>query len=207
MFERKTIIDLTRILDDALEIYRTDQYCDPELTVKTWCTVQEQGFWVSQLALGTQTGTHIDAPAHFVEGGATLEQLPTERLLAPYFWIDLDTLTAATPAEELLAAYRSEPILFLASQQEQAQISEIVLRALCRLPARLWVLTGAVQVMGQDPLYVHRVIAEHGIYLVEDLDPAAAKQVKPGGALIALPLRLSGVSGAPCRVVVIQDEV
>ena len=205
MLENKTLVDLTRILDHTLDIYRDGNYADPELAVKPWCTVQEQGFWVSQVSLGTQTGTHIDAPAHFVEGGATLDQLPVEHLLGRYFWIDLDALRAETEPEEILAAYRSEPILFLASQQKQAYISEVCLRALCQVPAKLWTLAGSVHVLDHDPLYFHRVIAEHGIYLVEDLDQEAVKQVKPGGELIALPLRLAGVSGAPCRVIAAQD--
>lgn len=205
MFEKKTLIDLTKALDDTLEIYHDEDYSDPELVVEPWCTVQEQGFWVSQIALGTQTGTHIDAPAHFVEGGATLEELPIEHLLGRYFWIDLDALRAETIPGDMLSAYRDEPILFLASQQKQTYISEVCLRALCQVTAKLWVLSGSVHVLDRDPLYFHRLIAEQGVYLVEDLAQEAVKQVKPGGELIALPLRLAGVSGAPCRVVVVQD--
>lgn len=206
MLEKKTIVDLTKTLDGTLEIYHDGNYSDPELVVKPWCTVTEQGFRVSQVALGTQTGTHIDAPAHFVEGGATLEQLPIEHLLGPYFRIDLDALRAEAIPGDVLAAYRDEPILFLASQQKQASINALFLRALCQIPAKLWVLSGSVRVLDCDPLYFHRFIAEQSIYLVEDLDQEAAKQVKPGGELIALPLRLTGVSGAPCRVVVVQDD-
>ncbi|GAK57279.1 putative cyclase superfamily [Candidatus Vecturithrix granuli] len=205
MLEKKTIIDLTKILDGTLEIYHDENYRDPELVIKPWCSVHEQGFRVSQVTLGTQTGTHIDAPAHFVEGGATLEQLPIEHLLGRYFWIDLDALRVEAILGDVLAAYRNEPILFLASQQKQAYMSEVCLRALCQVPAKLWALAGSVHVLDRDPLDFHRLIAEQGIYLVEDLDPEAAKQVQPGGDLIALPLRLTGVSGAPCRVVVVQD--
>ena len=38
---------------------------------------------VSRLALGVHSGTHVDAPAHFLEDGATAEQLPLEALLGP----------------------------------------------------------------------------------------------------------------------------
>jgi len=66
------------------------------------------------------------------------------------------------------------------------------------------VLVGTVEILNEQPLYFHRYIAERGVFLVEDLDLDAAQTVKPGGELIALPLRLSGLGGSPCRVLVLQ---
>jgi arylformamidase len=73
------IIDLTKSLDENLFIYTSGNYSDPHLQIEVWCTVQEQGYKVSRLSMGTQTGTHIDAPVHFIAGGATLEALPCKR--------------------------------------------------------------------------------------------------------------------------------
>ena len=61
MFE---ILDLTKSLDQNLSIYIEGAYSDPPLQIETWCTIHEQGYKVSRLSMGTQTGTHIDAPAH-----------------------------------------------------------------------------------------------------------------------------------------------
>ncbi len=82
------IIDLTRKLDESLSIYSGGGYSDPPLLVESWCAIEEQGFKVSRLSMGTQTGTHIDAPAHFSpeippaptvlgNGKAQTEQTPT----------------------------------------------------------------------------------------------------------------------------------
>jgi arylformamidase len=202
--ENKEIIDLTKVLDQSLEIYRDGNYSDPQLAVEPWSTIKEQGFSVCSIGLGTQTGTHIDAPAHFIEGGSTLDQLQTDKLIGSYFWINMDLLTTESRPEELLNLYNDEQILFLASRREQVVISDSIFQTLCSIPARLWVICGTVTIIDRDPLYFHRAVAEHGIYLAEDLDQSAAQKVRPGGELIALPLRLSGVSGSPCRIVVLQ---
>ncbi len=198
------IFDLTKIMDDTLEIYASDTYRDPPFEVKTWSSIEEEQFWVSQLSLGTQTGTHIDAPAHFAQDGAMLDALPAKSLIGRYFWLNLDDdIEQHTTPDELLASYQQESILFLIAYSEQTHMTEKLLDTLCALPAKVWVLAGAIRIVGQHSLYFHQCLAKHGIYLVEDLDMNIARHIKPGGELIALPLRLSGVSGAPCRVLVL----
>jgi kynurenine formamidase len=202
MFE---IIDLTKLLDKDLSIYTDNTYSDPPLQVETWCTIQEQGFKVSRLSMGTQTGTHIDAPAHFVADGATLETLPIQALIGQYLWLDLDRVTEAE-LRELPSRCNGMSILFLtSSRQTKGEISEEVFRALLKLPCLVWVIVYGVQVMGCEPLYFHQVLAEAGKYLIEDIDESMAVRVRADGEMIALPLRLSGSSGSPCRVIVRQS--
>ncbi|MEE4378979.1 MAG: cyclase family protein [Candidatus Competibacteraceae bacterium] len=203
MLEKFKIIDVTRELDEQLPIYADDQYRDPHFLVETWCTVDTQGYWVSQLSLGTQTGTHIDAPAHFKAGGETLDMLPVRQLMGRYFLIDLNRIVPGQSIGDLLTGFSGEGILFLQSSGA-AEISMAQLEQLCSLAAKVWVLVGTVEVRDKQPLHFHSHIAERGIFLVEDLDPNAAQYIKPGGELIALPLRLNGLSGSPCRVLVLQ---
>ena len=77
-------IDLTRKLDEHLWIYQEDGYADPPLVVDRWAERATAGFEVWRLALGTQTGTHIDAPCHFADGGATLDALPAGACIGAY---------------------------------------------------------------------------------------------------------------------------
>src|SRR5512146_1460883 len=108
------ILDLTRVLDQHLPIYTSPGYSDPPLQIETWCTVQQQGYAVSRLSMGTQTGTHIDAPAHFDSEGATLEALPLQALIGRYLWVDLCHVAEAD-LRELRSGYKGESILFLTS--------------------------------------------------------------------------------------------
>jgi len=68
----------------------------------------------------------------------------------------------------------------------------------------VWVIIHDIQVSGRDIFYFNRALAEADKYLVENVDEQAAMQVKSGGEIFALPLRLTSTSGAPCRVVVRQ---
>ncbi|MCB9965490.1 MAG: cyclase family protein [Rhodospirillales bacterium] len=198
---RKKCIDLTLPLDGNYVPYSCGEYQDPALLITPWCNVKDQGYCVSKLTFGTQTGTHIDAPSHFVSDAATLEQLPIENLVGTYHLIDLD--------EDEKGIYNNgayeHGIVFLRTKTGKSVITENVLSALIRLNCRVWALAGDVEVLGKDPLYFHRTIAEAGIYLVENLNQEVCEAITPDDYFIALPLNLYGVSGSPCRVLILQD--
>jgi kynurenine formamidase len=194
------IIDLTRKLDENLYIYSDGTYSDPPLLIEDWCSVQRQGYKVSRVSLGTQCGTHIDAPSHFLEGGADLGALPVEALMGKYCLLDLDEIARSGNTD---FDYRNEPILFLKSSAG-IEISEEVFNSLLALPCRVWVIIYDVSIRGRDIFHFNRALAEADKYLVENVDEQAAMQVKSGGEILALPLNLIATSGAPCRVVVRQ---
>jgi arylformamidase len=192
------IMDLTKVLDENLYIYAEGAYSDPPLQIEPWCTVQSQGYKVSRILMGTQCGTHIDAPSHFVEGGADLGALPVDALIGKYFWLDLDK------AVQNKFDYQGESVLFLKSSAPGIEISEDVFNTLLGFPCRVWVIIHDIRVSGRDAYYFNRALAEAGKYLVENVDELAAMQVGSSGEIFALPLKLIATSGAPCRVVVRQ---
>lgn len=195
-------IDLTRPLDDSLPVFRSENYSDPVFRCTEWCSVSDQGFRVSRLELGTQTGTHIDAPAHFLTDGAPLEALPVDQLMGPYFLIDLPHRCDGQTARELSAAYAKEPILFLRTHPgKTAFLTPDGMETLLALPTPVWVLSGCAAIDQAPEFELNRALARAGKYLIEDLDETAAATVPRGGEMFALPLRLTGTSGAPCRVV------
>jgi arylformamidase len=192
------IIDLTKLLDEDLDIYAEEGYSDPPLLIEPWCTVQSQGYKVSRISLGSQCGTHIDAPSHFFEGGADLGALPVDALMGKYFLFELDETAQSGEFD-----YQGESILFLKSSGG-VEVPADVFDSLLALPCRVWVIVYDVGVSGRDIFYFNRALAEAGKYLVENVDEQAAMRVKSGGEILALPLNLVSTSGAPCRVVVRQ---
>lgn len=63
---------------------------DPEFTYQTFTTIPESGYLLKQItSLGTHTGTHISAPAHFVEGAAYLNEIGESFTLMPLAVIDV----------------------------------------------------------------------------------------------------------------------
>jgi arylformamidase len=204
MLEKAQILDLTKPMNKRMEIYREGSYSDPAFDVTTWCRVESQGFWVSQLRLGTQTGTHIDAPSHFKSGAESLEALPPQALIGAYFFVDLDRLKKGETLASLLDDFADQGILFLACTSVGASLEWSQFLDLCDLGIRVWVITHPIRIVGKDPLLMHRTLASRGVYLIEDLDLQTASRVRPDGELVALPLRLEGVSGSPCRVLVLH---
>lgn len=79
-----TFIDLSHPLTSSTQIYPGD----PSYTLKLHST-HADGCCVHRLALGTHTGTHIDAPYHFLTDGATIDALPISACVGPALIVDL----------------------------------------------------------------------------------------------------------------------
>src|SRR6476659_1236379 len=56
---------------------------------------------ISQMALGVHTGTHVDAPVHFVEGGGTAEAIALDALIGPAWVVDATAATGSITAADL----------------------------------------------------------------------------------------------------------
>jgi kynurenine formamidase len=78
-------VDLSVVLDDRTQTYPGDP--EPELSVAT--TIEGQGFNLLDVRIGSQSGTHVDAPYHFIENGPVLEDTPLERFAGPGVIVDV----------------------------------------------------------------------------------------------------------------------
>ena len=172
---------------------------------------------VSRLALGVHTGTHVDAPYHFVADGATVEQLPLDVLVGPAVVVHLPNVAAITAAD--LEALRLPPetrrVLFKTRNSTLWARGEAVFQTdfvALTLDAAQWVVKQDIQLVGVDYLSVeaydsqghpvHRTLLNAGVVLVEGL---ALNAVESGiYELYCLPLKLVGVDGAPARVILVQ---
>ncbi|WP_165390713.1 cyclase family protein [Pseudoduganella lutea] len=193
-------IDLTRKLDQDLWIYQEDGYADPPLAIERWAERATEGFEVWRLALGTQTGTHIDAPCHFADGGATLDALPAGACVGTYRLVTAEDL--ADPDVRFDWTGESHVLLDARTPHPAATAA---IDAMLALPPLMIVMVGNLNVAHADPLWFHRRVAGAGKFLAEDLLEAVLDDIgdlAPAGDIIALPLRLMGVSGSPARVLI-----
>jgi arylformamidase len=185
---------------------------DPEVSISRISSIENGDECnVSTISMSAHTGTHIDAPLHFLADGAGLDRLPLEAVIGPARVIAIRDPRSVTAAE--LARHgirRGERILFkthgAAARWKtgtfDAEYVYVSLNAARFLAAR------GVRVVGVDYLSVggfredsaetHRTLLEAGIWVVEGLD---LSRVKPGRYdLVCLPLRIVGGDGAPARV-------
>jgi kynurenine formamidase len=94
------VIDLAQPLSPDTAVWPGT---DP-LSARTTETYSEAGCYVRDLALGEHTGTHLDAPAHFSEGGATVEGIPAADLVCEAAVIDVRDACASDPDYRVSAA-------------------------------------------------------------------------------------------------------
>jgi arylformamidase len=171
---------------------------------------------VSTLALGSHSGTHVDAPSHFLPGADPVDRLPLERLVGPAVVLDLSRRAGAITPDELAEhdlAARTR-VLLRTGNADLLRRGEFSpgYRALTLDGAR-FLLDRGVELVGVDTLSVerfgaadfpvHRLLLGKGVVIVEGLDLSEIPAGRYG--LVCLPLRLAGLDGAPARAVLIEE--
>jgi arylformamidase len=172
---------------------------------------------VSRLSAGVHTGTHVDAPHHFLNDGRTVEQLPLDALTGPCYVTQLPDGIEAITAEVLAGTPipgGTTRLLFGTSNSHwwargESEFQEDFV-AITEGGAR-WLVEHEIKLVGVDYLSVapyrlsvptHTILLEAGIVVIEGLDLSET----PRGFydLYCLPLKLLGSDGAPARVILIQ---
>jgi arylformamidase len=168
---------------------------------------------LSTLTICAHAGTHLDAPAHLIAGGKTLDQYPLNRFLLPARVVPVDD-DESIPRDALkdVDVRAGEALLFktrnsLCGLSRQSTFTEDFVY-LSKDAAQLCQDLGAslvgidylsVDKYGNDAAPVHRLLLENDVLILEGID---LKEVSPGEYfLICSPLRIKGAEAAPARAV------
>jgi len=165
----------------------------------------------SAVTMSLHSGTHMDAPFHFLADGATIDQLPLDLFIGPALvhqvaadryitaehvaGIELGGITRVlfkTRNSELLrrGSYDPDFVAFSVEAAEALAANGVKLVGLDYL---------SVAHAGDEQVSVHRAFLDRGVALLEGIDLSA---VNPGRyELICFPLRIRGADAAPCRAV------
>ena len=87
------VVDLTHVISPNIPIWPGD----PKPVIKPMATVEKDGYFLNQFSIGEHSGTHFGAPAHFIEGGKTVDQIPASLLVLPGVMIDISEKCASNP--------------------------------------------------------------------------------------------------------------
>ncbi|MBL1078695.1 cyclase family protein [Nocardia sp. 2] len=208
------LVDLSVPLGTGMPVYPGD----PEVTIRPALTVAADGVNVLHLDLGSQTGTHVDAPVHIDDRLPALDELPLDRFLGPAVVVDARGLAPRGPIgreyfEGQVAAGR---IVLIATGWSQHWGTPDYLAHPAPTPeAAEYLIASGVRTVGIDALSVdptpaediavhrilcgaHAVIAENLTALDELLAAQAAGQRIE---VSLLPLRLPGADGSPVRAI------
>ena len=197
------IFDITRPLSGKTLVYPGD--------MKPWFSQRDEGkYLISDLHMSTHTGTHIDAPVHYLKTGDTIDTIPLINLIGRCRVVDMSGAGSNITAEHLAGKIDiTTRLLLKTSFSGQNQFIENY-PSLSFDAAKL--ITGkGICCLGIDTPSiesyhcngtVHRELLVNGCIIIELLDLSAV----PEGDydMIALPLRLEGLDGSPARVVLMK---
>ena len=171
---------------------------------------------VSLIHFGAHSGTHVDAPAHFLAGGARVNSLSLETLIGRVRVVEVPPTIDTISSEFINSNCQTGEIRFLFKtrnstfwnhdtpgfRSDYTSLDAGAANALVHLGVKLVGIDYlSVEKFGAETFETHHTLLSEGIVIVEGLD---LRQISAGVyELICLPLRISGGSGdgAPARVV------
>ncbi|MCZ3389636.1 MAG: cyclase family protein [Actinomycetia bacterium] len=217
------VIDLTRPLDETSLLWPGI----PPMAVESTETIARDGSFSRRVSLDEHSGTHFDAPSHFIEGASHVADVPADQLVRPLHVVDFtrrsqqDPDAELTPAdigghERLRGVIAAGSIVFLRTDWPQVSGTEPLrfpgfgVEAAGSLAERGVVGLGT-DTLGIDPgraveFPVHQNITlPRGIWHVENLTNLAAVPAAGAWAVVGVP-RVAGASGFPARVLALVPE-
>src|SRR5262245_60497132 len=172
---------------------------------------------VSQLSLGVHTGTHVDAPVHFIGGAPGVDEFSIDAMIGPARVIEI--LDKETCTAQDLAAYdirEGERLLLRTNNstrcwnvdefvEDYAYLDTSAARMLAARRVRMVGIDYLSIGRGDEGPEVHRILLAEGVVILEGLD---LSRVDAGFYdVVCLPLKILGGDGAPARVAVRRREV
>ena len=210
----------------VIDLTRTLEHGQKGVSLATKFTRERDGWNARTLELYSHTGTHLDAPAHFLDGGRTVEEMPLSDCMGAAHVIELTRLEpkALIDVEHLGAVaesfQRGESLLLHTGWSMHFKDPEYYRRNFPRVSEGLarWCADNGVKMLGVEPLSVadvrdlpevtliHEILLAAGIVIVEGL--VNLHQITRAKTFFAaLPLKIGGGDGTPCRAFAVEGDL
>jgi kynurenine formamidase len=185
--------------------------------------IPRDGYSIERVSCLTHTGTHLDAPYHFLEDGLTVDRIPPEKLIGRAAVLDLrNDLSGPLIGADLLRShwpksFQPEVVLVETGWSHQRAPTRLYLYDFPGLTpeAAVWVADQGIRGIGTDTLGIdpfsntdfeaHKILLGRGIWILEALDHLDALSEDRSYTLVAAPLKIAGASGAMARVFALED--
>ena len=206
----KEFIDISFSYYDGMAIYPNNPryYCHKvsDLQKGDLCNV-------SQVAMGTHTGTHLDAPSHFMQNGMTIDQIPLERIngKARVLYIEDDVITKdclsrySIEGEEIIIFRTSNSNMFEGSKVLESYVTldyegaQYLVDRKARMVGIDYMTIERPRALREEGKSIHQILLGAGIPILETLN---LRNVEEGEyMLLCLPLKLTDADGSPVRAV------
>ena len=174
---------------------------------------------VSELRIGTHTGTHVDPPVHFVEGAPGVDAVSLHTLAGPCVVADIRGIRGQLGPDELEALALPDETERLLLRSDNSEIWRSLPASFpdeytCLSPeGATWIVGAGIRLVGVDFLSVeqqgspghptHVELLANGVVIVEGLNLG---DVEPGEYMLAvLPLKIVNGDGGPARAILFEE--
>jgi len=209
------IIDLTLTVSDKIPTFPGS----PQPNFIPWENVKEDGYNLELLFLSTHTGTHMDAPYHFLEKGAKIHEISLEKLVSEAVMIKSKKKGGESITKTDIQKFEKKhgkidgfsSVIFSTGWQRNLQkkyyfeknpgLSVSAAKYLASKKISLVGIDSPSIDLGTDSKFsVHQIFAKKGILIVENL--ANLEKIKSSKFhLVVLPLKLKNATGSPVRAI------
>ncbi len=218
MFKVKKFVDLSWEMSKDTPIYPGD----PEPSVTGATTVEADGYNLSQVIIGTQTGTHVDAPYHFLNDGATIDQMELD-----FFFGEAIVIRVTNKkAEEQITMDDIKPyiakikpgiiVLFNTNWYKKRGTEEFFQHPYVAKEVAEFLVEKGVRFLCIDTINadrtggtefpVHDLFAAKRLMIGENMAYFDKIDFDDNILIAAFPLKISGTDGSPVRAVAMQIE-
>ena len=218
IFEKAT--DLTHHLRNGMPVYPGD----PSPSFESYSTLQKDGVNLTKITMGSHTGTHVDAPRHFIRDGIGIDRIPLNKLIGEAYVADLSKkpigggITSKDLRRELETEIASDDIVAIYTGCSEHWGDKSINRDYTYLTedAADYLVSKKVRAVGIDFLsvekfkatehVVHKTLLGNGIFIIESLSNALNQFVGQRILMICMPIKLRDGDGAPSRVVAVPIQ-
>jgi kynurenine formamidase len=208
-------IDLTLTISGSISTFPGS----PKPQFILWSDIKDDGYNLELLFLSSHTGTHLDAPYHFIKNGIKINQIPLDRLIGKAILIKLQKTKNIPITKSDITSFEkkngkilnhSSVFFFTAWQKnlkknnyftENPGLSKSAARYLASKKVNLVGIDSPSIDLGKDGSFsVHRILSKNNILIVENLANLNKISSKEFSFTI-LPLKIKNATGSPVRAV------
>tara|TARA_B100001146_G_scaffold102678_1_gene90895 strand:+ start:146 stop:793 length:648 start_codon:yes stop_codon:yes gene_type:complete len=213
------ILDLTLTISDKIPTFPGS----PKPNFIQWENLKDDGYNLELLFLSSHTGTHLDAPYHFLENGLKIHEINPKRLIREAILIrsrkKANQSITKNDIQKFEKKYGKIPnnstIVFWTGWQktlhndsyfnENPGLSEAAAKYLVSKKTNLvGIDSPSIDFKGSQRFSVHRIFSKNNILIVENL--ANLEKIRsPKFYFVVLPLKLKGATGSPVRAIAFID--